>query len=120
MLVIEISKKKPKPATTYTSAHKTPGQVLIDTFKERDNIIRSLVGKIKYKPGDKAKPPATYRDKYGEEVTVSRIVTSYAQMGGAEEWPKNNNPLIVEAYDKDGVLFWCTTNFLEPITVSKE
>lgn len=117
MLVIQVSKKNPKPTpapfvNSYSS--KTPSTLLVDEFKRRDSIIKDLVKTCPYRVGDVVQPASKHgSDKYGTNNTVTRMVTAYSQMGGTEEWPENNNPLIVEARDEDGVLFWCTTNYLK-------
>lgn len=116
MLILQISKKKPKPVISYASSYssKTPGTVLVEEYKRRDNIIKDLIKGCAYKVGDVVMCASEQgANKYGDNITVTRMVTHYSQMGGTEAWPENNNPLIVEAVGEDGVLFWCTTNYLK-------
>ena len=109
-------RKKPPVPFVYKAptVAQQPAAVNIELFNEarrRDNIIKELVKKLPYKVGDKVVPADP--NKKEESATIVGICTTYAHLGHEYTWPKNDNPMIVTARkDKDGTIYFCTTNYL--------
>lgn len=81
----------------------------------KDSIIKKLVASISYKAGDICCPVETSDvEEWGHKIEVVHITQSYSLMGRDENWPENDNPLIVYCFsEKANKHFFCTTNFLK-------
>lgn len=89
---------------------------LFDEACRRDKIIKDLFAACPYKEKDRVMfIKQADETKYGKEVYVIKIISSYAQWPKNEPWPDNDNPMIVTIFvqDKAETLF-CTTNLVKP------
>lgn len=111
---------KNKPQLTWTGYDEAAAKgaqqlnITVEEWKRRDNVVRQMYQRFMYAIGEKFYPPTVkeYED-YGECI-VQAVVDNYSNMD-REDWPKNDNPLIVlasttnaNATDKQ---FYCTTNY---------
>lgn len=120
MLEYTIKARRPKPATpvySYTGgSYTSPGQVFYARWADRQKILDTLIKDLKYTKGDKVTPVTEEgKKKYGTACVVTNLLTKYSQFGKDEKWPDTNNPMIVECRTEDGIIFWCTTNYMEKV-----
>lgn len=100
--------------TANTEAVKS--QKLWDETIRRDKIIRELFAKCPYKVGDQVMfCHEKDEKKYGKTLTVTKIIATYAQWSRQEQWPDNDNPMIVHVLVKETAeILFCTTNMVKP------
>lgn len=118
--MIQITYPSTKPKVVYNTTFDTSlaknaalKKVTVAEYSRRDKIIKDLVqalGPLNY--GDTAYPKNKQEyEKYGG-LMILGVVHSYKEFN--EEWPKNDNPMIVSFYpmnDRSQVIN-CTTNYL--------
>ena len=109
-------KTYPSDVTPISDLTKKQSELRHEALR-RDQIIRNLNKEIKYKEGDRVSLASdAAAAKYGKEIYVTKIVTSYAQMGKDEEWPASDCPMIVSCYSKDkDTNFICTPHYILPL-----
>ncbi len=131
LIQLSISKKKPAPPApapvSYTHSYHNNNNVYTvgetsdvanenywKKATERDAIIKQLVKEAEFKVGDVCVPKSTAEyNKYGE-LTVQAICDSYSKFGVYEEWPDNDNPLLVSCISsKTQGVVWTTVNYLK-------
>lgn len=123
MITVHLPGTKPKTPVypTYQNSpvsvsYPTPtGESLAYKFAERDRIVKELFRKCPYWVGHKVIPETEAgQKKYGTDIVVTGVCSSYAHMGKDEAWPTNDNPMIVSAYSNDKKMhFFCTIDFLK-------
>lgn len=95
----------PNPITELTSA-------VWETAKKRDDIVKKLYKDCPYNVGDICKPVNPDK-RYSNNISITAICKSLTDMGKDYQWPKDDNPMIVHAYDNEKKFpMFCTTNFL--------
>lgn len=113
----------PNPTAMATKAAnedtKSPQAEVFMEACRRDRIIRALTKDLPYKEGDRVYIKREKdREKYGEEIYISKIVRTYGGFGKGEEWPKSDVPMVVHCYSKDkDIQFFCTPNYVTNIAV---
>ena len=90
---------------------------MFDEAVRRDKIIVNLASACAYRAGDRVMFVREQDEKkYGSEIYVDKILTSYTQWPKGEPWPDNDNPMIVHVTvrDRDNEVLFCTTNMVKP------
>ncbi len=92
-------------------------KTLFDEAMRRDKIIKELSSTCPYHVNDRVMfiKPADEK-KHGKEVYVTKIINTYGQWPRNEEWPDNDNPMIVHlrVADRNNEVLFCTTNMVKP------
>ena len=99
------------PANTsvyYPSQINNGGTMLSEAYS-RDNMIKAQLKGIDYMEGDTVEcvSPAD-REKYGP-CMVFLVIRGYYEMTSGYPWPKNNRPLLIEAYSEKIKEMVCST-----------
>lgn len=101
----------------FSSVIDTKSPSLFQQIKERDNCIKEMVKNLPYVEGELVTPHSeAERELRGKILIVEKICDSYAKYGKNENWPENNNPMVITVYNMDTkVRFICTPKYVVPI-----
>ena len=87
----------------------------------RDKIIKDMYSKCKWKPGDFVMPHSEpERHRFGRKCRVSAVARNLIEFG-ENDWPKNDQPMIVSVHIEDtNKNFFCTPEYLVPYEACAE
>jgi hypothetical protein len=111
----QVQVHQPEVVTDINTKEKN--KKLFDEALRRDKTIKELLKDCKYTVGERVMFVRPVDEKkYGSVVYVTKIVESYGQWPRNEEWPDNDNPMIVHLIveDKGNEPLFCTVNMVMP------
>lgn len=106
----------PQQQTTYPLLPKeilraTKLRITNAEYSRRDAIVRKAYKDCPFYVGDKVTPDSVEGQKKYGTSTVTGLVSSYFDYG--DDWPKNDNPLIVMFTTNDGHEAFSTVNYFK-------